>query len=186
MNHADHVRLLQNGIPEPGGVWADFGSGSGAFTLALADLIGPQGEIYSIDRDRSALARQAKAIQTQFGAHQPKMHYLVADYTARLDLPLLDGIVMANALHFQAFKGEVLEAVWGYLRPGGRLLLVEYNVDRGNRWVPYPLSFSTWTELASQAGFVATRLLARQPSRFLGEFFAAESRKPEIVGDRRP
>jgi ubiquinone/menaquinone biosynthesis C-methylase UbiE len=49
MNHADHVALLRAGVPGPGGVWADLGSGAGAFTLALADLIGPTGQIYSVD-----------------------------------------------------------------------------------------------------------------------------------------
>ncbi|TMD25838.1 MAG: class I SAM-dependent methyltransferase, partial [Chloroflexi bacterium] len=52
MNHEDHVRLLRKGIVEPGGVWADFGSGAGAFTLALADLLGTEGSIYSVDKDR--------------------------------------------------------------------------------------------------------------------------------------
>ncbi len=55
MNHADHVRLLRGGVPAPGGVWADFGSGEGAFTLALADLLGTSGEIYSVDQDAGAL-----------------------------------------------------------------------------------------------------------------------------------
>ena len=41
MTHEDHVSLLRGGVPGPGGVWADLGSGAGAFTLALADLIGP-------------------------------------------------------------------------------------------------------------------------------------------------
>ncbi len=30
MNHADHVALLGEGISQPGGTWADFGSGTGA------------------------------------------------------------------------------------------------------------------------------------------------------------
>jgi len=38
MDHKDHVNLLRNGITNAGGVWADFGSGQGAFTLALAEL----------------------------------------------------------------------------------------------------------------------------------------------------
>ena len=66
MNHADHVRLLKNGIVKPGGLWADLGSGAGAFTLALAELIGPTGEIYSVDQDAGALAEQQRAFQRQF------------------------------------------------------------------------------------------------------------------------
>lgn len=40
MNHADHVSLLRPGIPRSAGVWANVGSGTGASTLALADIIG--------------------------------------------------------------------------------------------------------------------------------------------------
>ena len=65
MNHNDHVYLLRKGIAGPGGVWADLGSGSGAFTLALADLIGPTGHIYSVDKDRSALREQERAMRSR-------------------------------------------------------------------------------------------------------------------------
>jgi SAM-dependent methyltransferase len=173
MNHDDHVRLLRGGIPEPGGVWADLGSGAGAFTLALADLIGPTGEIYSVDKDRGALKEQERAMRARFPAMN--VHYLLADFARRLDLPPLDGVVMANSLHFQREKRPVLQLVRGYLRPGGRLILVEYNTDRGNWWVPYPLSYPTWEALARQDGFTDTRLLATVPSRYLGEMYSALS-----------
>ncbi len=173
MNHDDHVRLLRGGVPGQGGVWADLGSGAGAFTLALADLIGPAGEIYSVDKDRRALEAQEQAMRAQFPV--VKVHYLVADFARRLDLPPLDGVVMANSLHFQREKGPVLQLVRGYLRPGGRLILVEYNVDQGNWWVPYPLSYRTWEALAHQNGFTDIYLLATAPSRYLGEMYSALS-----------
>ena len=173
MNHTDHVHLLHKGISEPGGVWADLGSGSGAFTLALAELIGPTGHIYSVDKDNSVLRQQEQAMR-QFS---PKINvtYTTADFTRPLDLPQLDGVVMANSLHFIRKKDEVLQHVATYLRPGGRLLLVEYNVDRGNMWVPYPFSYETWEKLASKNGFVETRLLERRSSRFLNEMYSAVS-----------
>src|SRR5205823_11221975 len=99
------------------------------------------------------------------------------DFTRPLDLPLLDGVVMANSLHYQRHKEGVLDLVRGYLKPGGRFILVEYNADRGNPWVPYPLSYSTWEALARRVGFAETRLLATVPSRFLGEIYSAVSRK---------
>ncbi|MCB0100226.1 MAG: methyltransferase domain-containing protein, partial [Caldilineaceae bacterium] len=73
MNHTDHVNLLRNGIPAAGGVWADFGSGCGAFTLALAELLGPNGEIFSVDQDGAALRAQEQAMRHQFP--QAKVHY---------------------------------------------------------------------------------------------------------------
>ena len=173
MNHADHVRLIEGGVTTRGGVWADLGSGAGAFTLALADLLGPKGTIYSLDRDASALREQERALRARFPAVQ--VHYITADYTQPLDLPPLDGIVMANTLHFLRDKEHVLRAVKGYLRPGGRFVLVEYDTDHGNMWVPHPLSFQTWKTTARRAGFSEPRLIASVPSRFLGGIYGAVS-----------
>ncbi len=173
MTHEDHIRLLQGGIPGPGGVWADLGSGWGAFTLALADLLGPTATIYSVDKDRGALREQEAAMRARFPGITT--HYVASDFTRPVDLPPLDGIVMANSLHYQRHKEPVLRLVRGYLRPGGRLILVEYNTDHGNLWVPHPLSYATWERLALRTGFETTQLLATVPSRFLHEIYSALS-----------
>ena len=173
MEHPDHVDLLRRGIDGPGGTWADLGAGSGAFTLALADLTGPAGEIYAVDRDPVALEANARAMQAKFPA--TRVHHLVADFTQPLLLPPLDGIVMANSLHFQREQRDLLRALRGYLRPGGRLLIVEYNLVRGNSAVPYPVPWDFWQALAKAAGFERTDLLARRPSRFLKEIYSAIS-----------
>jgi ubiquinone/menaquinone biosynthesis C-methylase UbiE len=179
VNHPDHVALIQKAISGPGGVWADFGSGTGAFTLALAELIGPQGDIYSVDKDAGALLKQERAMRERFPDRFPaKTYFITADFTQPLDLPPLDGALMANALHFQRQKTGVIGQVHHYLRPGGRFVLVEYNADRGNFWVPYPISLENWRALASRCGFVDTQLLARRPSRFLREIYSALSIKP--------
>jgi hypothetical protein len=102
----------------------------------------------------------------------------IADFTRPLSLRDLDGIVMANALHFVRDKTPVLALVRGYLRDGGRLVLVEYDSDRGNDWVPYPMSFDTWRRVADEGGFVDTRRLATVPSRFLGRIYSALSVAP--------
>jgi ubiquinone/menaquinone biosynthesis C-methylase UbiE len=175
MNHSDHVHLLHNGIPGPGGIWADFGSGAGAFTLALADLIGPTGTIYSVDKDRGALKEQERAMNALFPS--VATHYINADFTKKLDLPPLDGIVMANSLHFLHKKDAMLQLVRGYLKAGGRLLIVEYASDHGNMWVPYPFSYSTWETMARANGFSNTQLLTTVPSRFLGGMYSAVSIK---------
>jgi ubiquinone/menaquinone biosynthesis C-methylase UbiE len=176
VRHSDHVALLRDGVPGPGGTWADLGAGGGAFTLALADLIGPTGTIYAVDKDRGSLRDLERALRAAFPA--VTLHPVAADFTQPLALPPLDGVVMANALHFVRHKEPVLAAIRGLLRPGGRLLLVEYNADHGNFWVPHPLAFPTWATLAARNGFVGTRLLATVPSRFLREIYAAESLAP--------
>jgi ubiquinone/menaquinone biosynthesis C-methylase UbiE len=177
LDHADHVALLAPGIRQgEGGAWADLGAGTGAFTLALADLIGPHGVIHAIDRDRSALAELRSAFVSS--VPQAELRVRAADFTRRLDLAELDGVVMANSLHFVDEKLPVLALARGYLKRGGRFLLVEYDSDHGNPWVPHPLTFETWNELASEAGFVETRRLATVPSRFLRRIYSALSLAP--------
>jgi ubiquinone/menaquinone biosynthesis C-methylase UbiE len=173
MDHADHVRLLREGVHGGGATWADLGSGEGAFTLALANLLGPTGTIHTVDRDRRALQVQLPRVRSAFPG--VSLTPVVADFTHPIELPPLDGIVMANSLHFERDKLTVLGLVQRYLRPAGRLVLVEYDTDHGNPWVPYPLSFSSWAALAAEAGFRETRLLASVPSRFLGSIYSAVS-----------
>ena len=173
MDHNDHVFLLHKGIPGPGGVWADFGSGWGAFTLALADLIGPTGRIYSVDKDRGSLREQERAMRSRFPG--TNVTYLHADFTQRLNIPPLDGIVMANSLHFLRNKDATLQLMRSYLQPHGRLLIVEYNTDRGNPWVPYPFSYATWETMARQNGFSNTQLLETRESRSFSGMYSALS-----------
>jgi SAM-dependent methyltransferase len=172
MNQHDYVELLRPADLSSGGTWADLGAGSGAFTFALRELVGPEAGIYAVDRDRVRLEELERAWRTRFG-DVSRLHVLRADFTRPLELPLLDGIVMANSLHFHKDKLTVLRHVGALLKTGGSLLLVEYNVDSGNIWVPYPLSFENYRELVPRAGFSEPRLLATHPSSFLKGFYSA-------------
>ena len=148
--------------------------GSGAFTLALRDLAGPSTEIIAIDADAGSLRELRRAMERQFPG--TRLETRVADFTAPLALPLLDGILAANSLHYVHNQIGLLQQWRGLLRPGGRLIVVEYDADVGNRWVPYPFSFATFGALAEAAGFTNPTLLGTYPSRFLGGFFAAVTR----------
>lgn len=176
MDHADHVGLIRAAV-EPGGTWADIGAGEGAFTLALADLLGPGGRIVAVDRNARALRANEAAVRARF----PEVGYqvLAADLTGPLDLPELDGLVAANSLHYVSRDRQVavIRALIAHLRPGGSFVVVEYDSDRGNPWVPHPFTFASWERLAESAGLTRTRLIGRVPSRFLDAIYAAESRR---------
>ena len=172
MNHNDHVNLLKPAGLQPGGTWADLGAGSGAFTFALRELIGPTAAIHAVDKDRIRLNDLEQGYRTRFGDSQ-NLSLVVGDFMRALNLPPLDGVVMANSLHFFKDKEKVLRHVSTFLKSNGSLLLVEYNVDSGNMWVPYPLTFESYRKLAPQAGFTEPQLLAKAPSSFLRGFYSA-------------
>jgi SAM-dependent methyltransferase len=177
VDHADHVGLLRAAV-EPGGTWADIGAGEGAFTLALADLLGPGGRLVAVDRNERALRTNEAAGRARF----PDVEFvtLTADLTRPLDLPKLDGLVAANSLHYVPRDRQVavIRALAAHLRPGGRFVVVEYDADRGNPWVPHPFSYPSWERLAESAGLTDIRQIGRVPSRFLDAIYAAESRRP--------
>lgn len=168
MEQAELVELIRAGVDAgAGGRWADLGAGAGNFTVALAELLGPGAEIVAVDRDRRALRALDERLTGQ------PVTTLAADFTKPLDLRDLDGVLMANSLHFVRDKAPVLAAVRAMLRPGGTLLIVEYEADRGNPWVPHPFSFASWRVMAEAAGFAPPRLVGSRPSRHLGGMYAA-------------
>ena len=172
MEHNDHVNLLRPADIKPGGSWADLGAGSGAFTFALRELTGPTANIYAVDKDRASLNELESGYRARFGDSQ-NLNLIVGDFTETLNLPALDGIVMANSLHFFKDKEKALHKVHSLLKPNAMLLIVEYNVDSGNLWVPYPFTFETYRKLAPRANFTEPRLLASAPSSFLKGFYSA-------------
>jgi ubiquinone/menaquinone biosynthesis C-methylase UbiE len=172
VNHADHVALIRGGVEGAGPRWLELGAGEGAFTVALADVLGPAGRIVAVDRDRRALETMRRRLGERFP--DAGVEPIVADFTGGLPAGPFDGVLAANSLHFLRTPDAVLAAVRDAITPaGGRLVVVEYDADRGNPWVPYPFSFARWRHMAVAAGFGEPRLLHRVPSRFLGAIYGA-------------
>ena len=177
MDHADHVGLIRAGIEGAGRRWLELGAGHGAFTLALADLLGPAAKIVAMDRNAGDLADLATTMGRRFPATD--LTTIVTDFTRALQVePGFDGLLAANSLHFVRDPGTVIDGVRPLLRSGARIVVVEYDSDSGNPWVPFPFSFTSWRAIAASAGLVDTRLVGRVPSRFLSAMYAAASELP--------
>lgn len=176
MDHADHVRLIRLGVQGAGRRWLEIGSGQGAFTLALADLLGPGASILASDRDPHSLRAATAAVERRFA--ETRLETRVFNFTDVIPDGPFDGVLAANALHFVASRDPTLRAIRFSLVPGGRLVIVEYDSDRGNPWVPHPFSFETWRMEATQAGYQEPREIGRVPSRFLGAMYAAVAEVP--------
>jgi SAM-dependent methyltransferase len=140
-------------------VWADLGCGEGTFTLALADVLAEGSAIHAMDRDSSALRKI------------PTVHKRVRITTHRQDFtnqtwPFtdLDGILMANSLHYVDDQAAFIRACEPRMTRGRRFLIVEYDADDASRWVPYPVSRHRLTTLFAAAGYSSVRVLGLRPS----------------------
>lgn len=172
MRDSEALDLLRAAIGDAEGeAWADLGAGGGVFTRALAKLVGAHGQVVAVDADERALAGLTRWARTAEGG--PKIAIISADIARPFALPLVDGVVMANVLHFVRDPAEVLGRIAGRLRPGGRLVLIEYEGWRPSPWVPYPVSFARFAELAAGAGLAGPRIAATRPSAYGGELYVA-------------
>ena len=181
MDHEDHVALIRAGVEGAGPRWLELGAGEGAFTLALADLLGPRGEILASDRDSRVLRFLEGQVRKAYPA--TRLETRAFDFTDGLPDGPFDGILAANSLHFHRDRDPTLRAIRHALAPKGRLVIVEYDADRGNPWVPFPFSFETWRREAVVAGYAEPRFLHRVPSRFLDAIYGAVT---EVAGEDRP
>lgn len=163
-------------------MWADLGAGSGTFTLALASLLGPNGTVYAVDRDEGALAELTRAVARRAASLAP-VHTVVADFTRSLSLPPLDGVVLANALHFVPYaeQADVLGRVARVVKPGGAVVVIEYERRRANPWVPYPISREALAALARAAGLGEAALLATRPSAYSGTIYSVRFKASEFL-----
>ena len=96
MQPRDATRMLVDsevGVLGPT-VWADLGCGSGVFTLALAGLLAAGSSIHAVDRDSVALL----GLPATHDGVRITTH--VADMTMSRVVPDLDGIIMANSMHY--------------------------------------------------------------------------------------
>lgn len=149
-------------------VWADLGCGSGLFTQALASFLPDGSQIYAIDQQRQYGLKVS-------GNRSVDIEFIQADFERNLpELPLLDGVLMANSLHYVADKPRFLKQLKKQLSAEARVLIVEYETTQSNPWVPYPVTFSQLQHLFSAIGFTAGQKLGERPSAYRqGNIYAA-------------
>jgi ubiquinone/menaquinone biosynthesis C-methylase UbiE len=168
VTHEEALRLLHPAGIAKGETWAELGAGAGTFTRALAELLGKSGEVHAVDRDRRALNQiqgsrlESAPITTH---HQ--------DFTQPLNLQNLDGILMANALHFVRDQAGLFHRLKLHLKLTGKFIVIEYDIARGNPWVPFPVPFEGLKKLAAKANLQEPVKITTKPSRYHREMYVA-------------
>jgi hypothetical protein len=160
MNVKDAIDLIA-GLPvlnrQPSR-WADLGCGTGLFTVALVHYLAPGSIIYAVDKEKI----KPPVIPVEL---QIRVEPLVLDFS-REQLPLngLSGILMANSLHYVKDKLSFINTVKTRMLSKHHWILVEYDTERSNPWVPYPVSFSGLNSLFAASGYPQGKKLNERSS----------------------
>jgi ubiquinone/menaquinone biosynthesis C-methylase UbiE len=111
----------------PGEVVADIGAGSGYYTFRMANLVGPKGKVYAVDIQKEMLDiirdRMKKGNVTNV---EPVMG---EEADPKLKDESVDTILLVDVYHEFAFPYEMTQKMVKALRPGGRIVFVEFRME---------------------------------------------------------
>jgi ubiquinone/menaquinone biosynthesis C-methylase UbiE len=155
MRDEDAISLIGKAVSghEPQ-VWADLGCGSGTFTKALNSLLPAGSHITAVDREKQWLDLL-------------NVEFLRANFERdNLKLSGLDGILMANAIHYVAEKAALIRKLEPMFTSSPRFLVIEYDTDRANPWVPFPITFKQLQTLFGTLGYHKIVKVSERPSAY--------------------
>jgi ubiquinone/menaquinone biosynthesis C-methylase UbiE len=164
MKIAEAAALIEDGLQSkiPNATWADLGCGSGTFTKALSLLLGDGSKIYAVDKESYRIqSPEASTTEIEF----VKMDFM----SDELPFSNLDGILMANSLHYVKAKTQFIEHVKKLLKPDGKMIIVEYDTEKQNPWIPYPIRFERLIEAFSFCGFRHIKKIGERNSVYRSE-----------------
>lgn len=177
MRHRDAVALIAGaGFDGSPAVWVDLGSGEGTFTHALASLLAPGSVVHAIDTDASALAGLRASSPVRIVPHA--LDFVSVPWP----VDVVDGILMANSLHYVRDQRGFLALCASRLSPRGRFLVVEYDTTTASPWVPYPVPRGGLAGLFASVGFSVGFLGSRRSVFRRAELYAAVAERGIISG----
>jgi len=172
MQLSEAISLIQKGIVPHSSpqTWADLGAGKGLFSEALLSILQPGSIIHAVDLHKQPDLQ-----------HHPSIIFHQANFVKdKLPIPTLDGILMANSLHYVQEQVACIKQLKTYLRNGaGVFILIEYDTDRANQWVPFPVSFARAQSIFGEAGFSKINKIGERQSVYRRDsIYAALIRPP--------
>jgi len=136
MTNQEAIEIIGGGANgEHAQYWLDLGCGTGTFTEALATILPAHSKITGVDKNYQQL-------QPQMG-NQVSLKFIEADFeTEALEVAGLDGILMANSLHFIRDKESLIRRLEKHFSTSRKFLIIEYDTTASNPWVPYPIDYA--------------------------------------------
>jgi predicted methyltransferase len=121
------VKLLKL---QPGMAVADIGAGSGYYTQLLSKAVGPQGKVYATDIQSGMLQLLRSRAEREKLTNVEVLRN--TEQSSGLPANSVDLALMVDVYHELAYPREMLRSLKEALRPGGRLVLLEFRAEDPN------------------------------------------------------
>lgn len=135
---------------------AEFGSGSGFFSLAAARKIGREGRVYAIDVQKETLEALRSRSRLE-GVFNVEILWADLEKAGSTKLPdaTLDLVLVPNMLFQSNRKEDVLREARRILKPGGELLIVDWIPERAlyGKQMGHLVSQDAMRQIAEGVGF---------------------------------
>lgn len=127
LKEEEPAKLLEALKLQPGEVVADIGAGSGYYTFPMASKVGAKGKVYAVDIQPEML----NIIRTRMKRFKVKNVEPVLGTETDPKLPdnTVDTILLVDVYHEFSFPWEMTEAMVRALKPGGRIIFVEFRME---------------------------------------------------------
>lgn len=114
---------------------ADVGAGTGLFTELFAEAVGPEGTVYAVDITESFIDNILRRVRDQ---GLDNVRGVVNDgRSTGVAADSLDLVFLSDTYHHFEYPQAMLESIHAALRPGGRLVVIDFRREEGvnSPWV---------------------------------------------------
>lgn len=115
---------------KPGEVVADIGAGTGYFTRRLAQKVGPNGKVFAVDIQPEMLTLLTNKMRELGLTNVKAVLGTVSD--PKLPPASVDTVLMVDVYHEFDYPCEMMHAMCKSLKPGGRVIFVEFRAEDPN------------------------------------------------------
>ena len=123
------TQLLKNLAVQPGTVIADIGAGSGYHSTLLSKMVG-NGKVYAVDVEPEMIAYWNERIKRE--GKKNIIPVLSTEKAVSLPANSMDMMLLVDVYHEFSFPYEMARSMLDALKPGGKLVLVEFRAEDWN------------------------------------------------------
>src|SRR3990172_9722134 len=118
---------------KPGDIVTDIGSGSGTFSIPMAKAIAPNGILYAVDIDQKMLDYVAEKAKQEGVTN---LRTVLGEYDdPKLPVQTVDVAFFHRVLHMIEHRQAYVNDVAKYLKPDGRIVIIEQNAEDRDDWM---------------------------------------------------